>query len=245
MRKPFVAVCLITYNHAKYIREAIDSVLAQQTNFAWELVIADDCSTDGTREILQEYQEQYSDRIKLILQKKNVGAEQNWLDLINYPKAKYMAYLEGDDYWTNPNKLQLQVDFLEEHPDYALCFHPTRVFYESGQSYETVWPNLGDDPDLSIEALLRENFIPSNSVVYRRQRYDQLPRGVMPGDWYLHAYQAQFGKMGYIPEVMSAYRRHEGGAWWDWHENPEALWTRHGSHANPTRPRLHVGIPPA
>lgn len=228
VRKPFVAVCLITYDHAKYIREAIDSVLAQQTNFAWELVIADDCSTDGTREILQEYQEQYSDRIKLILQKKNVGAEQNWLDLINYPKAKYMAYLEGDDYWTNPNKLQLQVDFLEEHPDYALCFHPTRVFYESGQSYETVWPNLGDDPDLSIEALLRENFIPSNSVVYRRQRYDQLPRGVMPGDWYLHAYQAQFGKMGYIPEVMSAYRRHEGGAWWDWHENPEALWTRHG-----------------
>ncbi|HEU4966001.1 MAG TPA: glycosyltransferase [Candidatus Saccharimonadales bacterium] len=228
MSKPLVSVCLITYNHAKYIREAIDSVLAQQTNFSWELVIADDCSTDGTREIVREYQERYPERIQLILQDKNVGAEQNWLDLINYPKAKYMAYLEGDDYWTNPNKLQMQADFLEKHPDYALCFHPTRVFYESYKSYETVWPNLGDDPDLSIEALLRENFIPSNSVLYRRQHYDQLPRGMMPGDWYLHAYQAQFGEMGYIPEVMSAYRRHEGGAWWDWHENPESLWARHG-----------------
>lgn len=228
MSKPLVSVCLITYNHVKYIREAIDSVLAQETDFTWDLVIADDYSTDGTRDILREYQQQYPERIRLILQEKNVGAEQNWIDLISYPTSKYIAYLEGDDYWTNPKKLQMQVEFLESNPDYALCFHPTKVFYEGGQSYQTIWPNLGEDTELTVETLLKENFIPSNSVVYRRQRYDHLPRGVMPGDWYLHLYHAQFGKIGHVPEVMSAYRRHAGGAWWDSHDNPDALWVKHG-----------------
>ena len=112
MEAPLLSVCLITYNHNKYIREAIESILMQKVNFTWELIIADDFSTDGTREIVLEYKEKYPDFIKLILQEKNVGATRNWIDLIIAPKSKYIAYFEGDDYWTNPYKLQKQRDFI-------------------------------------------------------------------------------------------------------------------------------------
>lgn len=224
VNKPTLAVCLITYNQANYVKAAIDSILSQKVNFTWELVIADDYSTDGTRKILLEYKEKYPDLIKLILQKKNVGAERNWLDLISYPESKYIAYLEGDDYWSDPRKLQLQVDFLEKNPDYVMIFHPTKVFYENNEEKQTIWPNLTPNTELTTEALLKENFIPSNSVVYRRQNYKNIPLGVMPGDWYLHLYHAQFGKIGVIHKVMSAYRRHSEGTWWDSYKNQDKLW---------------------
>lgn len=228
MSKPIVSVCLITYNQAKYVREAIDSILAQKLDVAWELVIADDYSTDGTREILAEYKDKYPDLIKLILQTKNVGAEKNWHDLMAYPKSKYIAYLEGDDYWSDEYKLQMQVDFLEKHPDYVLSFHPAKVFYENGEDKQSVWPNITDKSKITTPELLKENFIPSNSAVYRRQNYDKLPKGIMPGDWYFHLYHAQFGKMGFINKAMSSYRRHSGGLWWDSFSNQDTLWRKYG-----------------
>src|SRR5260221_9377408 len=106
MSTPLLSVCLITYNHSKFIRQAIEGVLMQSVNFSWELIIADDCSTDGTREILLEYKQKYPDFIKLILQKQNVGPAKNWLGLITSPKSKYIAYFEGDDFWIHPFKLQ-------------------------------------------------------------------------------------------------------------------------------------------
>ena len=127
---PLLSVCLITYNHFKYIKQAIDGVLMQKVDFSWELIIADDFSTDGTREILLEYKKKYPQFITLILQEKNVGAAQNWLDLITSPKSKYIAYLEGDDYWTDENKLQKQIDFLEENEGYSGCFHYTQILNE-------------------------------------------------------------------------------------------------------------------
>lgn len=229
MSKPQLAVCLITYNQVKYIKEAIDSVLAQETNFDWELVIADDYSTDGTREIIEDYKRQFPDRIKLILQKKNVGAERNWLDLINYPKSKYIAYLEGDDYWTDENKLQQQVDFLEKNDKYALCFHPTRVFFEKGEERQTIWPHIQDKSKVTLETLLQENFIPSHSVVYRRQDYSKIPLGVIPGDWFLHLYHAQFGEIGYINKVMSVYRRHSNGLWWSAYSDKDKQVAKYGT----------------
>lgn len=109
-----VSVCIITYNHYPFIRQAIESVLMQKTSFAWEVVIADDYSTDGTREIVLDYQRKYPDKIRLILQEKNVGAANNWIDLMLYPKSKYIAYLEGDDYWSADNKLNNAIVALEE-----------------------------------------------------------------------------------------------------------------------------------
>ncbi|MBJ7429339.1 MAG: glycosyltransferase [Bacteroidia bacterium] len=135
MSEPIVSVCLITYNHAKYIAQAIESVLMQQTNYEWELVIADDFSTDGTREIIKEYKTKYPEKIKLILQEKNVGANKNWIDLLSYPKSKYIAYFEGDDYWIDKNKLQKQIDFLESNPDYGMVHTGYKRLIEKKNSF--------------------------------------------------------------------------------------------------------------
>lgn len=118
--QPIVSVLMITYNHEKYIAQAIDSVLMQKTNFDYEIVIGEDCSTDKTREIVLEYKAKHPDKIKLLLQEKNLGMIQNFIDTLKACTGKYIALLEGDDYWTDPYKLQKQVDFLEANPEYGL-----------------------------------------------------------------------------------------------------------------------------
>src|SRR5688572_11378120 len=118
---PIVSVCLITYNHVSFIRDAIEGVLSQKVNFPWEFIIADDFSVDGSRDIVVEYQKKYPELIRLILQEKNVGAANNWFDLMKAPKGKYIAYFEGDDYWIDDHKLQKQVDFLEKNEKYVGC----------------------------------------------------------------------------------------------------------------------------
>ena len=226
--KPILSVCLITYNQKQYIRQSIDSILSQKTNFNWELVIADDCSTDGTREIVQEYKQKHPDLIKLILQTKNVGPEANWFDLITYPKTKYMLYAEGDDYFTDPNKLQMQLDFLESHPDYAICFHPVRVFYENHEVEDYIAPSKEQKGKGDLRQLVKGNFFYTNSVMCRRQDYRNLPRNIVPLDWYMHLYNAKFGKIGYINTVMSAYRRHPGSIWWDSAKDIDKVWSKYG-----------------
>ena len=120
MDQPLVSVCLITYNHGKYIRQAIDSILMQEVNFPWEIIIADDASSDQTQKIIREYHQKYPDLIKPNLRKNNIGAGSNFIELIGSAKGKFIAYLEGDDYWTDPFKLQKQVGFLEGNPSFSL-----------------------------------------------------------------------------------------------------------------------------
>ena len=112
IQKPQVSVIVPNYNHAPYLKERIDSIL-NQTFQDFEVILMDDCSTDNTRVILLEYKEKYPDLIKLILQEKNVGPAQNFIDLITFPKSKYIAIFEGDDYRTDPYKLQKQFDYLK------------------------------------------------------------------------------------------------------------------------------------
>jgi glycosyltransferase involved in cell wall biosynthesis len=234
VKKPLLSVCVITYNHAKYIDEALDSILMQKVNFAWELIIADDYSTDGTREILKKYEKNHSN-IKLIFQTKNFGPEKNWLDLMAYPKTQYVLYMEGDDYLLDPNKLQKQVDFLETHNDFALCFHPVKVVYEDGSHEDDIFPKTSlfrgkKHPEL--KDLLAGNFIQTNSVMYRwRFRSvnvkEIFPKGIIPGDWFMHILHAQNGKIGFINEPMSVYRRHAGGLWWASHNDRNELWQKY------------------
>lgn len=133
MKTPLLSVCIITYNHEKYIRDAIESVLMQKVNFEFDIIIADDNSSDNTRKIILEYKEKYPNRFHLIFQKKNVGAARNWLDLIYFPKSKYIGYLEGDDYWTDQYKLQKQVDFLELNNDYNIIWSNYSMVTENNQ----------------------------------------------------------------------------------------------------------------
>ncbi|MBQ0142665.1 MAG: glycosyltransferase family 2 protein [Prevotellaceae bacterium] len=120
--KSLVSIVCITYNHEPYLRKALDGFLMQETNFPYEIILAEDCSTDGTRQICEEYKAKYPDRITYISRDYNVGGVGNERRAIAAARGKYLAFCEGDDYWIDPLKLQKQVDFMESHPDYSVCF---------------------------------------------------------------------------------------------------------------------------
>lgn len=214
--KPLVSILCITYNQKRFIKQTIDSFLEQKTDFPFEILVHDDASTDGTTEILKEYADMHPGIFRLFLEKENQYSKRNFRfikDMYIAAKGKYIATCEGDDFWTDPTKLQRQVDFLDKHQDYALVFHPVRVFYENGEQEDSIFPDIKSD--FTVKRLLQGNFIQTNSVVYRaRGNYKDMEYDVVPGDWYTHLYHAQSGKIGFIDRVMSAYRRHEGGVWW-------------------------------
>lgn len=128
-----VSVAVVTYKHEAYIREALDSILMQQVTFPYEIVVGDDCSPDGTPEILKEYAARYPGRFVLLLRKKNLGATANSYDIKCHCRGRYIAQLEGDDFWTDPHKLQKQVDFLEAHPEYIGTAHMHNVVDEQSR----------------------------------------------------------------------------------------------------------------
>lgn len=215
MSIPLLSVCLITYNHEKFIRQAIEGILNQQVNFPIEIVVADDCSTDSTREIITEYEQKNPGLFRLIFQQKNVGAARNWLDMLSLPQSKYIAYLEGDDYWIDDLKLQKQVDFLEANPGYAICFHSVYDLHTDGRLQPAPSPG-SENRTFEITDLARVNFISSPSVVYRRFPVKELPDWILKapvGDYVLHLLYAARGKIYFIAELMAVYRRHEQGLW--------------------------------
>lgn len=218
-----LSIICLSYNHSKYIRDTLDSFVMQKTNFPFEVLVHDDASTDGTAKIIQEYAQKYPDIIKPIFEKENC-----WQRGINFSKEKiwplvkgeYVALCEGDDYWTDENKLQKQVDFLEAHPECSICFHPVKVKWDDSREDDSVYPNakmLKKAGALDFESLLKRNFIQTNSVVYRwrflHDSYDLMPEGILPGDWFLHLLHAQIGKIGFMPDIMAVYRRNAGGVW--------------------------------
>lgn len=136
--EPMVSVALVTYKHEAYIREALDSILMQQVDFSYEIVAGDDCSPDGTQGILREYAGRYPDRFTLLLREKNLGATANSYDIKCHCKGRYIAQLEGDDFWTDPLKLQKQVDFLESHPEYIGTAHMHNVVDENSRPIEGI-----------------------------------------------------------------------------------------------------------
>lgn len=210
MSEPLLSVCLITYNHEKYIKEAIDGVLMQKVNFAWELIIADDFSTDGTREILFEYKKKYPDFIKLILQEKNVGPAKNWMDLITYPKSDYIAYFEGDDYWTDSNKLQKQVDFMEANIKYSFCFHNAERFNCKTGLTNPFNLNLKTGAYTTKDLLFKNWIVPSASLLYRNNCLpNPLPEWFYitnNGDLALELVLSIKGNLYYFDEKWSVYR---------------------------------------
>ena len=227
-----VSILCLTYNHEKFIKQALDSFLQQKTDFNFEILINDDASTDGTRAILEAYQKKHPKIIKPVFHDNNQFSRGKRSFFLRYliPKAKgkYIATCEGDDYWTDPLKLQKQVDFLESHQDYTICFHKINVVYEDGRkSYE--YPDVKDASWYTTEELLKVNYIHTSSVMYRKLKYDNVVLDVSPADWYLHLYHASKGKAKIIKECMSTYRKHEAGIWWDYDVDNEQIWRRYGA----------------
>lgn len=210
---PKVSVAMHTYNHERFIAQAIESVLMQRTGFTYELVIGEDCSPDRTREIVLNYRERYPDKIHLLLSEKNLGPGGNFVQTVRACRGEYIAILDGDDYWTSSEKLQRQIDFLDDHPECSICIHGVKSLYEDGH-FDYAYP-----PEkkviYTLEDLLLGNFINSCSAVFRRNLFGDFPSWYLDrrviGDWELHVLNAHHGDIGYIDEFMGVYRIHRGG----------------------------------
>ena len=211
---PELTVLTMTYNHEKFIAQCMDSVLAQKTDFPVQHLVLDHCSTDGTAAIVAEYARKHPS-IRPVLLSQHAPHE-NVYGLFQRCRSKYAALCDGDDYFTEPTKLQRQVDMLEAKAGLALCFHPVAAVFEDG-SPPVIFPPLSglpkrSKPEFYLADLMKGNFIQTNSVVYRWRFRDGLPDwfrpDLCPGDYYWHMLHAETGKIGFIPEIMSVYRRH-------------------------------------
>lgn len=210
------SISIITYNHEKFIGQALDSVLMQDVNFEYEIVIGEDCSTDNTRKILLEYQDKHPAKIHLLLPEKNQGLIRNFVQTYKTCRGEYIATLDGDDYWTSPKKLQSQVDFLDSHPDFSMCFHPVRYYYDDDKNKPgSLYPIISKEIS-TVEDLLISNFIPTCGVMFRNNLFGCFPEWFYTlgmEDWPLHVLNAQYGKIGCIDHVMGDYRIHSGSVW--------------------------------
>lgn len=210
-----VSVLVMTYNHAKFIHRALESILMQQVNFNYEILISEDCSTDGTREIVKEYHQKYPDKIRLLLSPTNMHSNAVVVRGINDARGEYIALLDGDDYWINSNKLQRQVDFLDNHPDCTLCFHNAQVVYEDNSKEPWYWTPANQKEFSTLEDIWLGNFIATCSTMFRRGVFGAVPDwydSFFPiTDWPLHILNAEHGNIGYINELMGVYRYHNQG----------------------------------
>ncbi len=217
-----VSIVVTTYNHKDYISNCLDNILNQQTNFNYEIILGDDESDDGTREICQEYAKKYPNKIRLFLRSRKdvikIGGRAtgryNFIENLKACKGKYIALCEGDDYWTDPLKLQKQVDFLEANDDYALCFHEVAVFNQTENRLEIDNITRSVPKTTTINELAKGNFIHTPSVVLRNDF--MIPKWFSKsplGDWTFYMIIIKDKKIMKLEETMAVYRMHMEGVW--------------------------------
>jgi glycosyltransferase involved in cell wall biosynthesis len=212
--RPVVSVCMITYNHEKYISNAIEGVLMQKCNFKIELIIGEDCSTDETRAICTKYVNQNQSIIKLLTSEENLGMMPNFLRTLSFCQGKYIALCEGDDYWTDPFKLQKQVDLLESEPLASACFHDCAIQNEiSGVLQKNACKaNLYRRATFKTDDLIMDNFINTCTFLFRRKCLE-IPKefdGFLI-DRLLFQLISLSGPICYLRDEMAIYRKHAGG----------------------------------
>jgi glycosyltransferase involved in cell wall biosynthesis len=215
VKAPVISVHMITYNHEPYLADAIEGVIRQQTEYPFELLIGEDCSTDKTRAIALAFQRRHPDRIAVLYSGSNVGALANSKRVFLKERGKYVAYCEGDDYWHDPSKLQKQVTFLEAHPDHVLVHSALRV--QTGQAIKPRWTILERIPTGRVfEELLQGNFIATCTACIRRSvMADYFASGITRNGYLMDDYPrwlfaSQQGLVGYIDEPLATYRRTPG-----------------------------------
>jgi glycosyltransferase involved in cell wall biosynthesis len=221
--KPTVSVRFMVYNNEPYIREAIEGILIQQTNFLVEIVVGDDFSTDNTLNIIKEYKDTSNIYFNILQRevggkywkdRKRLGRLYNFRNIVENCSGKYIALLEGDDYWTDPLKLQKQVDFLEKNPDYNICFHRASLLQQNIFSLHQIPSPFESESFNYIQLLRHYNFITTASVVIRKHVNLKLPRwftNIPFGDLALYQIVSKNKKIKCIADTMSVYRIHNEG----------------------------------
>jgi len=221
MKDPLASVSLVSYNQASFIRQAIESCLMQKVDFDYEIIIHDDASTDNSAEIILEYANEHPDIIRPIIQTENQfskGKEVNAKIVIPEARGKYIAFLEADDYWIDPNKLQTQTDFLESNPDIVMCFTATKRIFPNSVKDPEINRFQNNDTLCEIKDVIRHggSLVDMGSAVVRRSIFNNVP------DWYYFAQTWDLtvpllsllhGKIQYMNEVTSVYRYNVSGSW--------------------------------
>ena len=230
MQLPLVSICSITYNHAPYIRQCLDGFLMQKTNFKYEIIIHDDASTDGTAEIIKEYAEKYPDLITPIFQTENQYSKglRGFYARFVYPRAKgkYIALCEGDDYWTDPLKLQKQVDFLESHPDYVMCWQQCKFYLQTENRFTIIYPNDG------IKSITKQDFLYGLSMpqtltfMFKKDALDLdlYNKVTFSGDLVLYYLLLRQGNGHCISDIGGVYRIHRQGIWSGAEKDKQFIW---------------------
>lgn len=214
MNNPLVSVCLITYNQENYIQKAIKSIFDQEVGFPIEVIISNDCSSDNTHQKIEEIIKDATNGfvVRYYNHKDNLGMMRNFSFAINECKGKYIAYFEGDDYWDYPKKLQTQVDFLEQNPDFAICCHNVR-FLENEKFINEIYLDKINIKDIfTLEDLAKHNIVPTLTAVFRNTS-DKLPSWILEspiGDLPMFMMVAKHGKIKYINEKWAVYRSNIG-----------------------------------
>lgn len=215
-RPIMVSIRCIAYNHEKYIRDALEGFVMQKTNFRFEAIVHDDASTDGTAAIIREYAEKYPDIIKPIYETENQYSKHDGSLRRIMTEAcvgKYIALCEGDDYWTDPYKLQKQVDFMEKHPDCSLTYHACKNVFDDVEGY-----TFGETVKESYTSVsLLNDYFQTATIVVRRDVFTSelykkaVQTGCLSGDTLLCLTASKYGKLMGVNEQMSVYRRHSSG----------------------------------
>lgn len=220
-KRILVSIKCLVYNHEPYLRQCLDGFVMQKTNFAFEAIVHDDASTDGSAKIIKEYAEKYPDIIKPIYEIENQYSKKDssLLRIMNEAsKGKYIALCEGDDYWTDPYKLQKQVDFLETHPDYVLCSHRYQKFYQDTHSFGSIFPrDFNNDFTFDLNYyILRENWVTQPlTCMYRASafNFDYYTKFKNKKDLIFFYILLKKGKGILLSDCMGVYRIHQKGVW--------------------------------
>lgn len=222
-----VSIVCCVYNHERYLKKCLESLVTQKTNFNYEIFVHDDASKDKSADIIKEFQKKYPDKIKPIYQTENQYSKgvSPSLIVLSQAKGEYIAFCEGDDFWTSDEKLQKQVSFLDAHPEYSMCVHAAYYAHENGSLFtDKFFQPYQVTKEVSIEEVLEGWKFATNSIIYRATARKELIipfRGDCPnGDYALTVYLALNGKVFYMNELMSAYRVESIGSLnWKWKED--------------------------
>lgn len=209
---PKLSVCLVAYNQAALFREAIESVLTQETDFAFEVVVCDDASSDGTADVLREYEARYPEQVRAVYRTENVGPYRNLVDVHNLARGEYVAHVDGDDLCL-PGKLQRQVDFLDAHPDVAAVWHAVRILDAEGRDVGRICLReaLSDDGYLSLEDALETGAVGVHSaVMYRASARTTRELALNTLDWFYAVEYLSHGRGYQLADELGVYRRLEG-----------------------------------